>query len=111
MAFLHAMLAGHTSLETALLRILDLLGEQPPTGASWHADLISRVSRALDNRPAIVTDPVAAAAHETRRFRSIAAHAYDNFDESRASKAIESADVLSRLLPAQIARFRQIVDP
>jgi hypothetical protein len=33
MAFLHAMLAGQTSLEAALLRILDLLAETAPTGA------------------------------------------------------------------------------
>ena len=32
MAFMHAMLAGQTSLETALLRILDLSGEEAPTG-------------------------------------------------------------------------------
>lgn len=111
MAFLHAMLAGHTSLESALLRILDLLGEQPPTGARWHADLIGRVTRALPGRPPILTAGIAAATEETRRFRSVAAHAYDNLDENRAAKAVEAAAVLVAGLSSEVARFRQAVDP
>lgn len=111
MAFLHAMLAGYTSLESALLRILELLGEQAPTGARWHADLIARASHPLDDRPAILTGEAAAAADETRRFRSIAAHAYDNFDEARAVTAVEAAKLLVSALPSEIARFRQAIDP
>ena len=40
MALMHAMQSGHTSLESALVRILDLLGEEAPSGRDWHADLI-----------------------------------------------------------------------
>lgn len=111
MAFLHAMLAGQTSLEAALLRILDLFQEQPPTGRRWHADLIARAARPLDERPAILTGAVAAAADETRRFRSIATHAYDNFDETRAAKAVDGAAILASLLAAQIDLFRSTTDP
>lgn len=111
MGFLHAMLAGHTSLESALLRILDLLGEQAPTGPRWHADLITRAARSLDDRPAILVGEAAAAAEETRRFRSVAAHAYDTFDKSRAAKAVEAADRLVSVLRSEIARFRQVIDP
>jgi hypothetical protein len=111
MAFLHAMLAGQTSLEAALLRILGLLAEEAPTGARWHADLIARATRRLGERPPILTGEAAAAAEETRRFRSVAAHAYDNFDEARAAKAVESAACLASLLALEIARFRQAVDP
>jgi hypothetical protein len=46
MAFMHAMLAGHTSLEQALLRILQIQGEEAPSGGQWHADLIQRAGRA-----------------------------------------------------------------
>ena len=53
----------------------------------------------------------AAAAEETRRFRSVAAHAYDTFDESRAAKAVEAADRLVSVLRSEIARFRQVIDP
>jgi len=94
-----------------LLRILELFQEQPPTGARWPADLIVRVTRDLNARPAILTGEVAAAADETRRFRSVAAHAYDNFDEERAAKAAACAAALVSTLPAEIDRFRQIVDP
>lgn len=111
MAFLHAMLAGQTSLEAVLLRVLDLLGEEAPTGARWHADLIARATRPLGDRPEILTGKAASAAEETRRFRSIAAHAYDNFDESRATDAVAAAATLAELLPTEIARFRQVIDP
>jgi hypothetical protein len=111
MAFLHAMLAGQTLLEAALLRILDLLDEEAPTGPRWHADLISRATRRLGDRPEIRTGKAAAAAEETRRFRSIAAHAYDNLDESRATSAVAAATALAELLPSEIVRFRQAIDP
>jgi hypothetical protein len=111
MAFLHAMLAGQTSLESGLLRILDLLQEKAPTGPRWHADLIARSTHSFDDRPAILTGEAAVAAEETRRFRSVAAHAYDNFDESRAAIAVDSAGILAALLSTEIARFRQAIDP
>lgn len=68
MGFMHAMQSGHTSLETTLLRLLDLFGEEAPTGARWHADLIARAK--VGDRPALIA-----------------------------------------LLPAEIARFRQRIDP
>lgn len=111
MAFQHAMQSGQTSLEAALLRILDLFQEQAPTGARWHADLIARVQQAVNGRPAILTGEVAAAADETRRFRNIAAHAYDAFDHTRATRAVEGAALLVSSLPADITRFRQVADP
>ena len=70
MGFMHAMQSGHTSLETTLLRLLDLFGEEAPTGARWHADLIARAARNVGDRPALIA-----------------------------------------LLPAEIARFRQRIDP
>jgi hypothetical protein len=111
MAFQHAMMAGHSSVESALLRILDLFGEQAPTGTRWHSDLIARASKPLDNRPAILCKEVAAAVDETRRFRSIATHAYDHFDRLRAVPAANAAAELAAKLPAEIARFRHLVDP
>jgi hypothetical protein len=111
MAFLHAMLAGHTSLESALIRILELLGERAPTGAHSHADLIARVTRHLDDRPAILTGQAAKAAEETRRFRSVAVHADDNFDEALAVKAVAAARQLASTLTAEITQFRQAIDP
>ncbi|WP_428486354.1 hypothetical protein [Rhodopila sp.] len=111
MAFMHAMQSGHTSLEAARLRILDLCAEEAPTGARWHADLIARAAHPLGTRPAILGAEAARAADETRRFRGIAAHAYDAFDHVQAKNAVESAVLLVSLLPSEIARFRQTIDP
>ncbi len=36
MAFMHAMHAGHTSLERVLLRIIEIQGEEAPSGRQWH---------------------------------------------------------------------------
>ena len=76
----------------------------------WHADLISRVARAVADRPAILPPALAASADETRRFRNRAARAYDNFDPMRITPTIDAADHLARLLPAAIAVFREAID-
>ena len=70
MGFMHAIQAGHTSLESALLRILDLIDETRPRGDAWHADLIGRAGQELARRPAILPPGLAASADETRRFRN-----------------------------------------
>jgi hypothetical protein len=111
MAFMHAMQAGQTSLETALLRILDLNREEAPTGARWHADLIRRAAHPIGNRPAILEGVAARAADETRRFRSVSAHADDASDHAQATGAVQSAELLASLLPEEIARFRAATDP
>lgn len=111
MAFMHAMQSGHTSLEVVLLRILELCGEAAPTGSSWHADLIRRAASVVGERPAILNEAAARAADITRRFRSVAAHAYDTFDRTLAANAVAAATLLITLLPAEVYRFRQAIDP
>ncbi|MBN8927065.1 MAG: hypothetical protein BGO51_09880 [Rhodospirillales bacterium 69-11] len=111
MAFMHAMQAAHTSLENALLRILELCGEEAPTGRQWHADLIRRAARDVDGRPAILVGEVAEAADETRQFRNVAARSYDNFNERKAAPAVAASRLLAHALPKAIARFRQAIDP
>ena len=111
MGFMHAMQSGQTSLEQALLRILDLCGEAAPTGPRWHADLIARAAYPIGERVAILSAEAARAANESRQFRSIAAHAYDGFDHTRAIRAVDSAALLVSLLPPEITNFRQAIDP
>ncbi len=53
MGFMHAMQSGRKSLEIALLRMLDLCGEEAPTDPRWHADLIARAANPLGAQPAI----------------------------------------------------------
>lgn len=81
MGLMHAVQAGHTSLDNALLRILDLIDEPRPRGDAWHADLIVRVGQDVAQRPAILPPDLAASADETRRFRNRATRAYDNFQD------------------------------
>lgn len=110
MSLLHAMQAGHTSLENALLRILDLLGEEPPRGRTCHADPIRRVAAEMPGRPAMLPPEIATAADETRRFRNVAVRAYDDFVEDRACPAVAAAALLAERLPRTIAEFRHTID-
>ncbi|HEY6430458.1 MAG TPA: hypothetical protein VIZ17_00620 [Acetobacteraceae bacterium] len=111
MAFMHAVMAGHTSLENALTRILRLLGEEAPSGETWHADLIRRVSRASGDRPPILDADLSRAADRTRRFRHVAARGYDSFDPEEAAPAVSAAELLAARVPDAIARLRAAIDP
>lgn len=111
MALMHAMHAGHTSFEKAMMRILDMLQEERPTGESWHMDLIYRVSHALQDRPAILDPGLGKAANETRAFRNLANRGYDTFSLERCTPAISAARVLMHGLPKAISDFRSLVDP
>jgi hypothetical protein len=112
MALMHALQSAHTSLEGGLLRILEMLGEERPTGENWHADLITRAAAALPgSRPAVIGAAIAAAATETRRFRHRASHNYDSFRVDEASRTIEAAAALANGLQAEILAFKNIIDP
>ncbi|MBO0904406.1 hypothetical protein [Jiella sonneratiae] len=115
MALMHAMQSAHTSVEAALGRILEMLGEEAPAGDRSHADLVRRVARPVASpgrgRPAILSAELAADLDESRRFRHRASHDYDNFDPSRALPAMAAARRLSATLAGAIATFREIVDP
>lgn len=115
MALQHAMQSAHTSLESALVRILEILDEERPTGARWHADLVRRAGRPLASpgrsRPPILTPDVTGDVEETRRFRHRATHNYDDFDPTRAVPSIEAARRLATALKPCIAAFRTAIDP
>ena len=111
MAFMHAMQSGHSSLENALVNILNLFDEAPPSGANWHADLIARVGQKVGARPPVLSPELSKAANETRQFRHVAARAYDSFDWNRAAVAVEQAAVIAARLPDAIGRFRTATDP
>ncbi|GJE56009.1 MULTISPECIES: ribonuclease toxin HepT-like protein [Methylobacterium] len=115
MALQHAMQSAHTSLENALVRILEILNEERPTGERWHADLVRRASRPLmtpgRSRPPILTPDVAGDVEETRRFRHRATHNYDDFDPTRAVPSIDAARRLATSLKPSIAAFRTTIDP
>jgi len=115
MALQHAMQSAHTSLEGGLKRILEILGEELPSGPQSHADLVRRVSRPLAlaglERDAILTPEIERDVNETRRFRHRAMHDYDNFEPDRASPSIDAARRLQADLLPCIETFRNSVDP
>ena len=111
MAFMHAMLAGHTSLEQALLRIFQMQGEEPPSGGQWHSDLIQRSGRAANSRPAILPSPLIWVVDRTRKFRHVAVRAYDTFDPDDAEPAVRAAEKVAAGLAGAIAAYRKAVDP
>lgn len=111
MAFMHAMHAGHTSLEKTLLRILEIQGEEAPTGRERHADLITRAARATTDRPAILPPNLSHATDRTRKFRHFAAHAYDTFDPDDADPAVRAAEKVAAGFASAIAAYRQVIDP
>lgn len=111
MALMHAMQSGRTSLESALVRVLDLLGEEAPSGRDWQADLIRRVSRGIAGRPAILPPDLARAAGETRRFRHVAMRGYGSFDLELSRPSVLAASVVARGIGAAILAFRAAIDP
>ncbi len=114
MAFMHAVQSGHTSLEAALLRILEILGEETPTGEQWHRDLITRAARAMPGeygRPPILKGELGRHADETRRFRNLATRSYGTFDPAKARSTVIAARALSTgLLPALLS-IQEAADP
>lgn len=113
MAFMHAVQSGHTSLEGLLLRILDILKEERPSGDRWHRDLIRRACRKLTGsaaRPAILSEPLYEAIDETRRFRNLAVRNYDRFRIEKAAATVSAARVIADGLANEITLFMKAID-
>ena len=109
------MAAGYTSVENALKRILDILGETPPSGDAWHRDLVKRVSRPMAGsgaRPAFFDEEMRRDLLECLRMRHRVRHSdYDDFIPTRAEPSAEAARrVFSRIKEA-IVQFRKQIDP
>lgn len=111
MAFMHAMQSAHTSLEGGLSRILDMLGEELPTGTHWHEKLVTRVSKQTADRPAILSAQTALLADETRRFRNVETRNYNNFRADEAGKAVAAAETLSICIMTELHVFKDAIDP
>ena len=111
---MHAMQAGHTSAETALVRVLRILSDDPPTGEDWHKKVFERLAKvngADHARPALLSSTVAADLEETRRFRNRAMRSYGGFNAQRAVPSLQAAERLSTSLAPDIATFKALVDP
>jgi hypothetical protein len=112
MALMHALQAGHTSAETALRRIVAVLGEPLPSRPDWDADLMARLARDIPGeRPAALPAELAQALQETRRFRHVAMHVCDQFDPARARLAVAAAAIVANDLRASLGAFRAALSP
>lgn len=106
-AFMHAMGAGYTSIENALLGF-------SPSGEAWHKDLIDRLSRLLTGenaRPAFFDAEMRRDLLECLTMRHRVRHS--EYDEFVASKA-EPIEAVRRVLPRikdVAARFKKQIDP
>jgi hypothetical protein len=114
-AFMHAMGAGYTSVENALLRVLDILGETPPSGEAWHKDLIDRLSRPMTGenaRPAFFDAEMRRDLLECLRMRHRVRHSeYDEFIPSKAEPSIEAVRRVLPRIKDVAARFKKQIDP
>lgn len=114
-AMMHAMQTAHTSAESALEKVLDILGETRPSGDNWHAELLDRAGRVIPDgdfaRGVILPPDVLADLHETRRFRHVATRSYDTFDPRRSGPSFEAAARLINTLPRAIHAFKESIDP
>ncbi|MXX91135.1 MAG: hypothetical protein F4213_16615 [Boseongicola sp. SB0677_bin_26] len=110
-ALMHAMQSGHTSFENAMLNILGILDETPPSGESWHQELIRRVSEPAESRPSVLDAKIARAATRTRAFRHVASRGYDAFEIELGAPAMDAARILINGLPEAVANFRNVTDP
>jgi hypothetical protein len=112
MGFMHAMLAGHTSLEKALLRVLQLQGGRGTQRAPMARRSDSaRGSDHTDIRPAILPAKLVRAIDRTRKFRHVAVRAYVTVDPDDADPAVRAAEKVAVGFAAAIAAYRQAVDP
>jgi uncharacterized protein YutE (UPF0331/DUF86 family) len=105
MATMHAMQVGYTSLENSFLKILELFGEDPPTGKNWHKELLGRVCMDVDIRPALVNRELRLTVEELRSFRHVASHAYDHLDLEKLTLALRAASVFVEHYPPVLHAF------
>jgi hypothetical protein len=114
-SFMHAMATGYTSVEDALKRILDILGETPPTGDAWHRDLIERVSRPMGGsnaRPAFFDKEMRRDLLECMRMRHRVRHRdYDDFVPTKAEPSVDAARRIVSRIRNTVAEFNKKIDP
>ena len=113
MILMHTMEIGYTSFETAILRVMNILRETPPSGSDWHAQLLARASEPIEDlRGALLDEELATAANLVKNFRHWAMHGYDaKFQPAEAAKAIEAARVLLRDVGPAVEAFARAIDP
>jgi len=95
-----------------MVRIMTMVHEDVPQGEQWHADVVRRMSLAIDGkRPALLGSALLPAVNETRKFRHVATHTYDDFNWTDAKRPVEAARVIAASLADVLREFQQRLDP
>lgn len=103
---MHCLASGYTSLESAIKRIMKLVGEDLPSGSSWHVELIQQAGMDLEDiRSPIFSEEVINHLYNLRGFRHVAFHNYSNFSATLAQPAIDSATYIAQSLKGHIDEF------
>ncbi len=97
----------YTALETLCERIARQLDENVPTGASWHADLLSQMQVEVPGlRPRVVPSDVVGDLHELRKFRHFFRNAYVlDFDPALVRSHAERLGRIHRRIASTLADF------
>lgn len=89
-----------------------MLREPLPVGRDWHAKLLDRVAAELpEDRPALISEDLRAAADLLLRFRHVALHSYDRFDPVLAEPSVAAAETFLALIDPEVARIKDLFDP
>jgi hypothetical protein len=106
-AFQKFLQDGYSSIERALIRVLEIFGEPPPRGQSWHSDLLRVAVGSIGGAPA--RPPFAPSLLADLRlllqFRHVAMHGYSDFDLDMARPAAEAAARVAAALPEATEAF------
>ena len=113
MGFMHSMMAGYTSFETGMKRLLSMLDELIPSTFDSHVALVRRLAaNDIPTRPAVLDRAdLHRAIDRLRGFRHVAAHVYDFFNEDLARLAVGDAKIFVAEIGPAIDRFRAAIDP
>lgn len=109
MALMHAMQSAHMSLESALLKILNIIEEERPDGDTWETDLIKRASRSLPSRPHTLPADLSDAARTSLECKKIAQYEYDSFSGDEWAPGMLAARKLADELTAAVSAFKNSI--
>ncbi len=97
----------YTALETLCERVARQLDENVPTGATWHADLLSQMQVEVPGlRPPVMPSEVVGELHELRKFRHFFRNAYVlDFDPALIRAHAERLGRIHARIAATVAGF------
>ena len=110
MAYMHSVLCGHSSFESAMTEILGIFGEDVPEGFGSGAGLAEKASLPTEVRPAVIGEGIAWAVQETGEFRDFAERGYDSFTRERCGNSASAAAFLADGLRDEVRFFREAAE-